>query len=48
MEMADSGGYLILGLVVIFGLLGLFIASMSVRFRNIQKEKQLIEQLRDE
>lgn len=40
--------YLIIGLVVVFAILGLFIASMVIRYRNLNKDIQLVEKLRDE
>ena len=43
----DTGAYLLLALVVFFGILALFIASMVVRYRSVQKDLLLIEQLQD-
>ena len=40
--------YLYLGLVAVFGFMGIFIASMMMRYRNLQKDIQVINQLRDE
>jgi hypothetical protein len=42
-----TGDYLILGLAVIFTILGLFIASMVIRYRNLNQDARLIEQLED-
>jgi len=44
----DTGGYLALGLVVFFGLLLAFVASMSIRARNLRKDEALIEQIRED
>jgi hypothetical protein len=44
----DTFGYLILGLAVVSTIVLLFIGSMVVRYRNLQKDLRLIEQLRDE
>ena len=41
----DNVSYLILGLVVVFGFLGAYIASMVARYRNLQKDTQVLEQL---
>lgn len=46
--MPDTLSYLILGLVVIFGILGLFSAYMMLSFRNAIKDIQTIRQLADE
>lgn len=40
-----TGDYLVLGLVVVFGILLLFIASMVIRYRNLRQDEHLIEQL---
>lgn len=40
-----TGDYLILGLVVVFVILLLLIGSMVIRYRNLQQDEQLIEQL---
>jgi hypothetical protein len=44
----DTGAYLVLGLVVIFGILSAFIASIVIRYRSLQKDVQLLEQLEQE
>lgn len=41
----DTVAYLALGLVVVFGLVGGFVASLIARYRSLQKDMQLIEQL---
>ncbi|MGQ9887619.1 MAG: hypothetical protein ACUVSX_03925 [Aggregatilineales bacterium] len=46
--MPDTTAYLILGLVVTFGILGFYVASLVVRHRSLKKDLRLIEQLRDE
>ncbi len=40
-----TGDYLILGLIVVFAILLLLIGSMVIRYRNLQQDEQLIEQL---
>lgn len=44
----DTMSYLILGLVVAFGLVSALVASFIIRYRNLRKDMELIEQLRDE
>ncbi len=44
----DTFGYLILGLGVISTIVVLFIGSMVVRYRNLQKDLQTIESLRED
>lgn len=44
----DTFGYLILGLGVVSAIVALFIGSMVVRHRNLQKDLQMIEQLRQD
>jgi hypothetical protein len=41
----DTLPYLILGLVVTFGILAAFIGSLVARYRNLQKDVELLEQL---
>lgn len=44
----DTLAYLVLGLIVAFGILAVFIITMVARYRNLQKDIALIEQLTDE
>ncbi|MBZ0289983.1 MAG: hypothetical protein K8I30_20330 [Anaerolineae bacterium] len=44
----DTFGYLILGLIVVSTIVLLLIGSMVVRYRSLQKDLQLIQQLHDE
>lgn len=44
----DTITYLMLGLVVVFGLLGGFIASLVTRHQSLKKDLQVIEQLQHE
>jgi hypothetical protein len=44
----DTTGYLFLALAVFFGLLLLFVASISIRSRNLRKDEALIEQLEED
>lgn len=47
-ETAETTAYLILGLIVAFSWLTLFIGSMVLRYRNLKKDMALIEQLADD
>ena len=44
----DTLGYLILGLIVAALVIGAYLASLGIRFRNFHKDIQMIEQLNDE
>jgi hypothetical protein len=44
----DTFGYLILGLGVVSTIAALFIGSIVVRYRSLQKDLETIEQLRNE
>ena len=44
----DTTAYLLLGLVVFFGILALFIVSMVIRANNLRKDEGMIEQLGSE
>jgi hypothetical protein len=44
----DTLGYLILGLVIAFGIMAAFVSSMIARHRNLQKDAELLRQLGDE
>jgi hypothetical protein len=46
--MPDTQAYLILGLVVTFAIIALLIGSMVIRHRNLIKDIELLEQLKDE
>ena len=46
--MPETGEYLILGLIAVAALVGLLVASVIVRYRNLQKDIELIQSLKDE
>ena len=46
--MPDTQAYLVLGLVVAFGIIALLISSMVIRHRSLLKDIELLEQLKDE
>jgi ABC-type polysaccharide/polyol phosphate export permease len=41
----DTLSYLYLGLVVLVVIMGCFLASLVVRYRNVQKDLELVEKL---
>jgi hypothetical protein len=43
----DTGAYLILGLIATFVIFGVFIGSMVLRHRNLDRDLELIEQLKN-
>lgn len=43
--MPDTTAYLYLGLCVMFGVLGLYVASLALRMRNALKDIDVIEKL---
>jgi hypothetical protein len=44
----ENTEFLIFGLVAIFVIMGLFMGSLMLRWRNLQRDIQMIEQLRDD
>jgi len=44
----DTLGYLILGLIVATVIMVAFIGSMVVRYRNLQRDVEVLQQLGDE
>lgn len=44
----DTGSYLILGLIVTFVLIVALVGSMAARYRSLQKDLALIEQLKQD
>lgn len=44
---ADTFSYMVLGFGVIFAVMGLFIASLVVRFRNLNRDLKLIDDIDD-
>jgi hypothetical protein len=43
----DNVAYLVLGLVVLFGLLGGWLASYFVRLRNLRRDLELLQQMQE-
>ncbi len=44
----DTTAYLFLALVLFFGILLFFVATLALRVRNLRKDDQLLDQLADE
>jgi hypothetical protein len=42
---ADTLNYMILGFAVILGTMAVFVASLIVRFRNLHREVELLDEL---
>ena len=42
---ADTAGYMILGFGVILGMIGLYLVSLAVRWRNAQRDVQMLEEI---
>ena len=42
---ADTGNYMILGFGVILGLIGLYLVSLAVRWRNAQRDLRMLEEI---
>jgi CcmD family protein len=45
---ADTNGYMVLGYTIIFGTLGLYLFSLYSRRRNLEKDKEVLEELEAE
>ena len=43
----DTSGMMLLGFAVIFGVLGLHLASFYLRRRNLQRDLELLEELKE-
>ena len=48
MQPADTWNYFVMGYTVCFGVMGLYVASYFVRFRNLKRELALLEELDSE
>ncbi len=47
-ETPENAAYLIAGLIVGFSIISVFIASLVIRFRNLKKNIQFVEQFSEE
>ena len=45
---AETTGYMILGFVVIFGVLGGYLFSLYSRKRNLEKDRELLKELEED
>ena len=41
----DTVNFMILGYAVIFGVIGLYLASMALRFRNLRNDERTLDEL---
>ena len=48
MQPADTWNYFVMGYAICFGVMGLYIVSYFVRFRNLRQELALLEELESE
>ncbi len=48
MQPADTWNYFVAGYAVCFGVMGLYLVSYFVRFRNLNRELALLEELDSE
>jgi hypothetical protein len=42
---ADTANYMILGFGVILGMIGLYVASLALRWRNAQRDLRMLEEI---
>ena len=42
---ADTASYMILGYAVILGMIGLYLTSLAVRWRNAKRDVKMLEEL---
>ena len=45
MQPADTWNYFLMGYAIFFGVMGLYVLSYFVRFRNLRQELELLEEL---
>jgi hypothetical protein len=45
MQPADTWNYFVMGYVIFFSVMGLYLASYFVRFRNLRQEYELLKEL---
>ena len=48
MQPADTWNYFVMGYAICFGVMGLYVASYFVRFRNLNREYELLKELESE
>ena len=44
----DTWNYFVMGYAICFGVMGLYVASYFVRFRNLNREYELLKELESE
>jgi len=45
MQPADTWNYFVMGYAIFFSVMGIYVASYFVRFRNLRRELALLEEL---
>jgi hypothetical protein len=48
LDTPDTSGYVMLGYAVFIGVPIIFIASLIYRFRNLKRDEEMLESLKDE
>lgn len=44
----DTSGYMIVGYIIAFAVMGIYVASLIIRWRNLNQDQQLLEQMEKE
>lgn len=44
----DTSGYMIVGYLIAFAVMGMYVASLIIRWRNLNQDQQLLEQMEKE
>ena len=44
----DTSGYMIVGYIIAFAVMGMYVASLVIRWRNLNQDQQLLEEMEKE
>ena len=44
----DTSGYMIVGYIIAFAVMSLYVASLVIRWRNLNQDQQLLEEMEKE
>ena len=44
----DTSGYMIVGYIIAFAIMGMYLASLIIRWRNLNQDQQLLEEMEKE
>jgi hypothetical protein len=44
----DTSGYMVAGFIVAFTVMGIYVASLIIRWRNLNQDQQLLEEMEKE